>query len=538
MASTTSLELVVCVKFAAKDIVVFIVPFTSLTVARLIDDLLQSLGIPGNSSHWELRHHAVTLPPGNGIAAAISAAGLEIALGQSIHLQLLPRSSISEVDALLHAPDHATSLEPLAATAPAASDELAPACGNADLAAFSLEDSLEHGEGNDGELAPSIAADHEYRTDTIRRATVRYYSRMRPDRVYPLLVIVTNRFVETARMANATQRSSEKFTARDDVPIEIEPVLPGCDCYPPRIVTLLEPADTEFRFRIVPSAIGQLDGATIFIRQRHLVIARIDLDVRVTTGTSVAVSGILTFALPAMSTITEKVGLNFAQNPDTGVNAYLAAAHLLFDCLTPLGLTACLGSVTTALWWLCRPRVGDAFHDVETITPEEKLQRLSSRLASNAPGVRKELEEFIDAYPENFPARLMRARHSIQIGRDTDALEDFTKAFSLGPATAADCEIAYQLARKSGRPSDARRVLELAYSALDSDAMPPRLIYNLACFRALAGDENEAMQALSTAFTSGYPNIGRAMSDADLSALRHREDFQALIAKAMGASAR
>lgn len=498
--TTASFELVIRISAAEETLVVFVRPAPGLTVAGLIDELLVKLNLAGDASTWVLLQDATTLRREDDIEQAIAAAGVRIVRDQPIHLRL-------------------ESIE--------SSHEEVPECGdNADT--LSGDGVCFFGEASDEcyELGADAAA------EDVRRATVRYYSRMRPERVYPLLVIITSQFVETVRKSGTDQRSSEEFTVRTDAPIEIEPILPGCDCYPPRITALLESDDATFSFRVVPSAVGRLEGASIIVRQGYVKLASVDLDVRVIPHTHALVSGFMTFALPAASTVMQRLGLDFAPHPDQGFNAYLSVAHLLFDCLTPLWLTACLGGVTTAIWWLGRPRVRDVFYDVETITPDEKLQRLRIELTNGVPGAQKELERFVGMYPANFPARLMKARHEVRADRTSAALEDYLEAFALGTAATADYEAAYRLSRKEGTPADVLQVLERAYAALGRNSMPPRLLYNLACFRALAGDDEAAMQALSDAFAFGYSNVGRVMSDADLRSLRQRADFKALIAKA------
>lgn len=70
-----------------------------------------------------------------------------------------------------------------------------------------------------------------------RHATVRYYNRMNPETVYPLLVMVTKQMVEKVTKADTDQKSSGPFQARLDLPLEIEPIIPGCTCYPAIIST-------------------------------------------------------------------------------------------------------------------------------------------------------------------------------------------------------------------------------------------------------------------------------------------------------------
>jgi hypothetical protein len=104
---------------------------------------------------------------------------------------------------------------------------------------------------------------------------------MNPERVYPLLVLVTKHRVEEIREKDTEQRSSSPFQVDDDTPVEIEPVLPGCDCYPPKLVARLGTGDLAASFCLVPRVLGAVDGASVTIRQDHNVLAEIPLDVKV-----------------------------------------------------------------------------------------------------------------------------------------------------------------------------------------------------------------------------------------------------------------
>src|SRR5262245_45499074 len=122
-------------------------------------------------------------------------------------------------------------------------------------------------------------------TPVIRRATVRYYSRMNPERVYPLLVLITRDLIEQVQKKHTDQRTRSPFVVEPDSPVEIEPVLPGCDCYPPKVVARLGEDDRTFTFRVVPRVLGKVVGAAVSIRQNHASLAEIDLEMKVTKRT-------------------------------------------------------------------------------------------------------------------------------------------------------------------------------------------------------------------------------------------------------------
>src|SRR5262249_11713517 len=153
-------------------------------------------------------------------------------------------------------------------------------------------------------------------------ATVRYYSRMNPERVYPLLVLITRDRVATVQKRHIDQRTSEPFLVDVEAPVEIEPILPGCDCYPPRVVTRLGQGDVTLTFRVVPHVLGRVYGAVVAIRQDHACLAEVELGVRVVKRTLVALSGATAFLLPGLSAVLKHFGLDFETQQEQGFSLY------------------------------------------------------------------------------------------------------------------------------------------------------------------------------------------------------------------------
>jgi sec-independent protein translocase protein TatA len=201
------------------------------------------------------------------------------------------------------------------------------------------------------------------------RATVRYYSRMNPQRVYPLLVLITRDLIEQVHKKHTDQRTSNPFAIDAGTPVEIEPILPGCDCHPPRVVTRLGQGDMTLTFRVVPRVLGKVDGAVVCIRQDHASLAEIELKAKVVKQTWVALAGLGTFLLPGLSAVMKHFGLDFETQKEQGFSLYLAIAQLVFDRVSPYALTALLGVATALLWWLTRPHSRDVFWDIRKVGP-------------------------------------------------------------------------------------------------------------------------------------------------------------------------
>lgn len=105
-----------------------------------------------------------------------------------------------------------------------------------------------------------------------------------------------------------------------------------------------------------------------------------------------------------------------------------------------------------------------------------------------------------------------------------DSLEDSEDRDSRG----AWFDLAMELHRK-GDHARAAAGFERA-AALEPEASVA--LYNVACARAMMGDEAAALDALRRAIEAGWSDADHARADGDLALLRGREDFEALLADA------
>jgi eukaryotic-like serine/threonine-protein kinase len=93
---------------------------------------------------------------------------------------------------------------------------------------------------------------------------------------------------------------------------------------------------------------------------------------------------------------------------------------------------------------------------------------------------------------------------------------------------------------QSGRYEDARRLFLDTIDktiAVNKDgqrnATVARLWYDLACFAALTGRRDAALDSLSRAFAAGYSDAHHARADDDLKLLRNDPRFERLLASAV-----
>jgi hypothetical protein len=87
---------------------------------------------------------------------------------------------------------------------------------------------------------------------------------------------------------------------------------------------------------------------------------------------------------------------------------------------------------------------------------------------------------------------------------------------------------------KTPPPADVTRWLDEAATilqALVTNHHAPELLYDLACVLGLQGQAEEAMTALQAAYDAGWWNASLTERDTDLTILRGRDDFKALVEK-------
>lgn len=377
---------------------------------------------------------------------------------------------------------------------------------------------------------PSGSAPAPKKKKAVRRAAVRHYSRMHPQRVYPLLVTITKGMVERVAKRGTDQRATGPFQVELGKPVEIEPVLPGCDCHPPRIVARLGAADLKVAFRVVPQVLGKVDGACVAIRQDHAVLAEVPLDIKVRRQLWVVLAGCITFALPCLSAILKHFGVNLDIQSEEGFNLYVGFARLIFDTVSPLALTAGLGVGTGLLWWTTRPERRDTFWDLETIGPAEKLKRIAALAEDDPDRAAGDLADLLQAFPDYRPALVYHAEWHFRNEDYAAALRSYEDALALGPGTAREHIRAAFAASKLGRNARALAILQQAVRAFPKDKVTGVLHYNMGCYQARLGQHDEALAALRRAVAAGYVKEESFRSDPDLEPLRRRADFRQLVA--------
>jgi hypothetical protein len=186
---------------------------------------------------------------------------------------------------------------------------------------------------------------------------------MNPERVYPMVVVLSREEIEVALQRQVQQRTTRVTKLAIDAPIEIEPVFPGCAVHPPKLVTRLGPSAEAFEFYVVPHVLGPVTGACVQIRQDHATLAEIQLDAYVAQRTMVLIVGLLAFFLPLLSVGLTHAGVDFT--PKEEWNPFLSLLAF-FNDISPVALTVGLAALTGLLFWLTRPQATQVTWDMVT----------------------------------------------------------------------------------------------------------------------------------------------------------------------------
>jgi hypothetical protein len=196
-----------------------------------------------------------------------------------------------------------------------------------------------------------------------RQATIRYYHRMSPERMFPLLVVISRKAILEVVKRHVVQKQSQKFKVELGSEVEVEPILPGCDCFPPRETVKIGKAESTARFWVVPRVLGEVMHARVVVRQNGVVLAEVPLEMCVVKQTLTLFVGALNFCVPFVSMLLKQSQLSLAGDGGTGLVAALAGWMLLV--LSPEVLAGVLLAATVGLYFWLRPRQRDVFWDIQ-----------------------------------------------------------------------------------------------------------------------------------------------------------------------------
>jgi hypothetical protein len=365
-----------------------------------------------------------------------------------------------------------------------------------------------------------------------RHATVRYYHRMNPERVYPLLVVIAEKTLREIVQAGVSQEASRRFQVAKGSVVEIEPILPGCACYPPKERVRIRAGEVTATFWVIPQVLGKLTQPRVVLRQDHHVLADIPLTITVVKKTLAVVMGVLSLFLPFLSVLLKHFNLDFESQLKSDFSLYARVADFTLSSLSPEALAGMLLTATGGFYLWSRPRWRDLFWDIVPATAQGLFQAALDVIQK---GDEKRGGEMIAAllktHPTFQPAWLYFAEWHYTLKDYQSALECFEKALALGNAEAGHYLHGSHSASKLRRDARALEILQEAQRALPPSRHTGLMWYNMGCYTIRLGNLDEGIDYLQKAITAGYVNGKQYRSDPDLKPVRPRADFQQLLAR-------
>jgi hypothetical protein len=346
----------------------------------------------------------------------------------------------------------------------------------------------------------------------------------------PLLVVLSKKAVQEVVKRGVAQAASKRFRVEPDAPVEVEPILPGCYCYPPKEQVAVDAGDTTTTFWVVPHVLGKVMHARVVIRQEGRVLAEVPLEVRVVRQTLTALVGGLSLVLPFVLMVCKHFRLDFESQLADGVGLYAQAANWALHALSPEVLTGALLLVTLGVYLWLRPRRRDVFWDVSTAAPAEPGQDAGMLLVGRDTGEeRARTEPGPEGWAELQADLFARAENHYARREYGAALRFYESGLALGRARPAVYHHASLSADQAGNTARALAILQQAEAELPDAEIGGPLWYNLGCFAARLGRLDDALHYLNRAADRGCTDPEKYQNDPDLAPLRWRRDFNKLL---------
>jgi type II secretion system (T2SS) protein E len=353
-----------------------------------------------------------------------------------------------------------------------------------------------------------------------RQATVRYYHRINPERTYPLLVILSDKQIREIAKRNVGQASSGRFEVALDSGVDVEPILPGCSCYPPKDVLTVREGETSATFWVVPHVLGKVMQPRVVVRQNGKVLAEVPLQVRVVKQGLTLVLAALSLVLPPILLLLKQLRLDFESQLQDNFGLYAQAAQWALRSLTPEWLVGLLLLATAGAYLWLRPRRRDVFWDVEVAGSETSAETPAA----------EEVEEDAREPNPDVQVALFREAERLFVGEVYHtALGCYERGLRRGKAPPAVYFRASLAASYCGDDRRALAILEEAAAALHPARVSGAMWYNMGCFCARLGRLAEAVRYLNRAADAGYADPAKYLHDPDLAPLRCRADFKRLL---------
>ena len=393
------------------------------------------------------------------------------------------------------------------------------------------DDGFDTGESKVAGFVTAGKANKQRRTVVERRSTVRYFERMNPCRVYPLLVAFTKDALEEIVVSDVRQKTASKLQLDLSESLFVEPILPGCTCHPPiQTLRLRNPNDEgECRFFVVPMIQGPVAGAHIVIRQGEKIVAKLDLELTVVPTTWTMISAVLTLVVPFAVALLQQFQMNIVDKVQDSAGFYVAITMFAVAYTPAWVLTATLFTVTLLLFWHSRPREHDVFWTVSTTPADTRFAKIQKLSQSDLSEAANQLERFLKENPTHRKGLIFYANWHFNDQAYEHALDGFERALKLGKLK---CRGYLRASISAARLANYQRALEIVRRAeldLPEDELWAVMLFNGGCYACRVAEYKESMDYLRRAINAGYRKREKFELDPDLTPLRNDPDFKQLI---------
>jgi hypothetical protein len=391
------------------------------------------------------------------------------------------------------------------------------------------------------ELSLDLAAPRQAASRPLvdRHATVRYYHRMTPERLFPLLVILSRKVIQEVIKKGVSQAQSRIFQVEEGSTVEVEPILPGCSCYPRKAEVSIGNQEAATTFWVAPRTLGPVMEARVVVRQDGKTLAEVPLEIRVRRQTLTLLMGGLSLLLPFVLLLLKHFRLDFESQLQDGFGLYARLVQWVVASFSPEMLTGVLLAATATAYLALRPRKRDVFWDIQPVQDPESDSPSSpaepgtsqSNPRQDRPGQRNGQRSSAPGFVGETLADLLRsADRNYASQHYATALEQYEQALNLSRPKAIHYFRASLAAFQMGNTTRALAILQQAEAMVPASEMHASLWYNMGCFACKLGRHREALRYLNRAADGGFTDPEKYQKDPDLEALHWHPGFKNFLA--------
>jgi hypothetical protein len=200
-----------------------------------------------------------------------------------------------------------------------------------------------------------------------RRANVRWYKRMNPQRMYPLTVVLAKGRIKEVRVKGVGQTVAKEMlvVSASNPYIIVRPVLPGCVVYPPEQCVDVTPELVTVRFQVLPQMLGEATDARIEFYWRQRLLSSVDLPVEVRRQTLAVIASFAGLLWPFLGSMVKTMG-GQEEPRDFVLRVLVQFLRRPFAIEAGLAAIACLA---VFFYWWNRPRESSEEQNVLGVKP-------------------------------------------------------------------------------------------------------------------------------------------------------------------------